>query len=127
RSILFQITYNQGQQGLNLPGDISTLSYYEAKQQADISMHLYITIKLIEAMSGQFGIMNQGSTHIWFAIPHKQQTSDAISRDEQPMFSHKNIKALIVDDNKTCRQVLAQQCALMGINTLDAEDGREAL
>ncbi|MGI9281177.1 MAG: response regulator [Endozoicomonas sp.] len=125
--ILFQITYNQGQQGLNLPGDISTLSYYEAKQQADISMHLYIAIKLIEAMSGQFGIMNQGSTHIWFAIPHKQQTTDAISRDEQPMFSHKNIKALIVDDNKTCRQVLAQQCALMGINTLDAEDGREAL
>ena len=50
--ILFQITYNQGQQGLNLPGDISTLSYYEAKQQADISMHLYIAIKLIEAMSG---------------------------------------------------------------------------
>ncbi len=125
--ILFQITYNQGQQGMNLPADISRLSYSEAKLQADISMHLYIAIKLIEAMSGQFGIMNQGSTHIWFAIPHKNQTTDILSREDQPNFSHKNIKALIVDDNKTCRQVLAQQCALMGINTLDAEDGREAL
>ncbi|KEQ18926.1 response regulator [Endozoicomonas numazuensis] len=125
--ILFQATYSQGQQSLNLVDDISKLSYSEAKQRADISMHLYIAIKLIEAMSGQFGIMNQGSTHIWFAIPHKQQTTSALNHDEQPMFSHKNIKALIVDDNKTCRQVLAQQCALMGISTLDAEDGREAL
>lgn len=125
--ILYQISYSQGKQALNLPGNISGLSYSEAKKQANISIHLYITIQLIEAMSGHFGIMNQGNTHIWFAIPHKQQTTNAIRRDEQPLFYHKNIKALIVDDNKTCRQVLAQQCALMGINTLDAEDGREAL
>ncbi|WP_422441951.1 MULTISPECIES: response regulator [unclassified Endozoicomonas] len=125
--ILYQIRYSQGQQVLNLPENTNELSYSEAKRQADISMQLYITIQLIEALSGHFGIMNQGSTHIWFAIPHKEQTTDVIHRDEQPLFYDKNVKALIVDDNKTCRQVLAQQCALMGINTLDAEDGREAL
>lgn len=124
--LLFQISYSN-HHGLTLPDLNSKTSYHEAKSESDISLNLYIAIQFIESMGGQVGHMNQGNSHIWFAIPHNQYQNQNPALQPEQSWTQEGLKALIVDDNKTCRQVLAQQCALIGLSTTEAEGGREAL
>ena len=126
--LMFQVSYTySNQQEISLPRSIQSLPFHQIKSESNLSLNLYLAIQVIEEMGGHVGYMNQGSSYIWFALPHQNLEVPERVDDPEQTFSGKNLRALIIDDNKTCRQILSQQCSLLGLATVDAEDGREAL
>ncbi|MRI32142.1 hypothetical protein EOPP23_03920 [Endozoicomonas sp. OPT23] len=126
--LLFQISFSNSNNNNLSAINIDTIdTYSEAKKVADISLPLFIAIKLAHSMGAHVGFMGVDNIHIWFAVPHSPLSNNQTVHEQAPSFTEHSIKALIVDDNRTCRQVLMQQCSLMGIQTMDAEDGRSAL
>ena len=125
--LMFQMSFNCSQQNLTSihTGNIS--SYSDTRQISDIELPLFIAIKLANSMGAHVGFMGVDNIHIWFAVPHSPLPNCQTIHEQAPSFTEHSIKALVVDDNRTCRQVLTQQCSLMGIQTMDAEDGRSAL
>jgi CheY-like chemotaxis protein len=87
---------------------------------------LVIARQLIRLMDGEFGIQTStlGST-LWLSLPLDP------SRLEQPTIDLdgplKGARALVVDDNDTCRKVLVQQCTAWGLNVSAVPSGKEAL
>ncbi|MGI9273425.1 MAG: ATP-binding response regulator [Endozoicomonas sp.] len=126
--LMFQVSYTySNQQEISLPRSPQSLPFHQVKSESNLSLNLYLAIQLIEGMGGHVGYMNQGSSYIWFALPHQSLEAPEQADSSEQTFSGKNLRALIIDDNKTCRQILSQQCSLLGLTTMDAEDGREAL
>ncbi len=124
--LLFQISFSNTSH-LSAINTETIGTYSETKQTSDIGLPLFIAIKLASSMGGHVGFMGVDNIHVWFAIPHSPLSNSQTVHEQAPSFSEHSIKALVVDDNRTCRQVLTQQCSLMGIKTMDAEDGRSAL
>ena len=87
---------------------------------------LVIARQLIRLMDGEFGIQSgaQGNT-LWLSLPLDP------SRLEQPAIDLdgplRGARALVVDDNDTCRKVLVQQCTAWGLNVSAVPSGKEAL
>jgi len=88
---------------------------------------LAISKQLVEKMGGQIGLksaQNKGS-EFWFTAYFKKQ-----SRQRRPLKPPANIRGtriLIVDDNKTNREVLKGQLDSWGVRVGEAPDGPTAL
>lgn len=87
---------------------------------------LVIARQLIRLMDGEFGIQTsaQGST-LWLSLPLDPSRLEQTNIDlDGPL---KGARALVVDDNDTCRKVLVQQCTAWGLNVSAVSSGKEAL
>jgi signal transduction histidine kinase/DNA-binding response OmpR family regulator/HPt (histidine-containing phosphotransfer) domain-containing protein len=110
---------------------------FEAFSQADSSttrryggtgLGLAIAKRLVEMMGGQLGVFSvpgKGST-FWFEITLQIQEATATSAAAAPSVGE-NIKALIVDDNATNREILEHQLDNWQIAYASAAGGHQAL
>ena len=81
--LMFQVSYTYfNQQEISLPRSPQSLPFHQAKSESNLSLNLYLAIQLIEGMGGYVGYMNQGSSYIWFALPH--QSLKCLSRQRIP-------------------------------------------
>ena len=86
---------------------------------------LSITRQLVELMDGEIGVTSvrgQGTT-FWFQVSLQGLTRQ---RDQENQ-SLSGVRALIVDDNATNREILTTQLASWGIDVSEAASGREAI
>jgi PAS domain S-box-containing protein len=88
---------------------------------------LAISKQLVEKMGGQIGLKNAENkgSEFWFTASFKKQ-----ARRRHPLKPPANIRGahiLIVDDNKTNREVLRGQLSSWGVRVEEAPDGPAAL
>ncbi|MFT5269554.1 MAG: two-component system sensor histidine kinase/response regulator, partial [Acidimicrobiales bacterium] len=115
----------------------SQLKLFESFTQADNSttrkyggtgLGLVISEQLVEMMGGKIWIEStpgQGSTfhfHAKFGLPDNPTTRSVFNADEI-----KGLRALVVDDNESAREILAVMAAGLGLEVDTACDGQEAL
>jgi signal transduction histidine kinase/CheY-like chemotaxis protein/HPt (histidine-containing phosphotransfer) domain-containing protein len=87
---------------------------------------LAISKQLIELMNGRIGVeseMGKGST-FWAEVPLKVVNKDCAVPAPDAL---RGLRVLIVDDNSTNREILAEQCRSWGFDSTLAEDGPRAL
>lgn len=88
---------------------------------------LIIARQLVRLMGGEFGIQgsgNQGTT-LWLTLPLDAARLQQPETDlDSPL---QGARLLVVDDNDTCRKVLAQQCNAWGLQVSAVPSGKEAL
>ncbi len=121
--------------GIGIPSDKQE-QLFESFTQADTSttrqfggtgLGLAISKQLSELMGGTIGvssIVGQGS-EFWFTAEFS--IGSAANHVMLPKSELKGIRVLIVDDNKTNRDVLSLQLKAWGMVTVEAEGGPEAL
>ncbi|WP_462401422.1 hybrid sensor histidine kinase/response regulator [Pseudomonas sp. Marseille-QA0332] len=88
---------------------------------------LVIAKQLIGLMQGEFGIKSSVGTGntLWLTLPLDPQRLEQPPADlEGPL---REARALVVDDNDTCRKVLVQQCSAWGMSVSAVPSGKEAL
>ncbi len=101
---------------------------------------LAISKKLAQLMGGDIGVISpvpeisqSNSFHsgclFWFTARFKQQPSSAETGHEHKIMPDqlKNARILIVDDNRTNREILIRQLVGMGAKVSEAADGKAAL
>jgi PAS domain S-box-containing protein len=110
---------------------------FSAFSQADTSvtrrfggtgLGLTISKRLVEMMNGAISVESEfgvGSTFS-FEIEFRIQSGD---KAEQPGHKKnlKNLKVLIVDDNKVSREILQEQIGAFGVDAVTVASGREAI
>lgn len=90
---------------------------------------LAISKQLCELMGGEIGVRSQegvGST-FWFRLCLEKQTSPPPAAHPLPIRDLKNLRVLVVDDNRTNRQVLAHYLTRWGCEPVDADSAETAL
>ena len=90
---------------------------------------LAISKQLCELMGGNIGLRSQeglGST-FWFSLCLEKQTSHQQAILPLPIKGLKNLRVLVVDDNRTNRQVLAHYLTRWGCEPTDADGAATAL
>jgi len=96
------------------------------REYGGTGLGLAISKKIVEVMGGEIGVnsgINQGA-EFWFTVTLPTQpaaTSDRIN--EQSL----NVRALIVDDNSTVREVLELQLKSWGVDVTTAANASNAL
>ena len=89
---------------------------------------LAISQQMVQLMHGQIGVestLGTGST-FWFTLPLEKQP-DGVQRARREPGDLLNLRALIVDDNATNRQILHHQLTRWKMRATDAAGGHEAL
>jgi predicted ATPase/signal transduction histidine kinase/DNA-binding response OmpR family regulator/HPt (histidine-containing phosphotransfer) domain-containing protein len=102
-------------------GDPSTTSRYGGS-----GLGLAIAKRLVEMMQGEIGTQSapgKGSI-FWFTAALKKQAGNARESYDRDLSS---VRALIVDDNATNRQILSHQILTWKMHAASAADGSEAL
>ena len=90
---------------------------------------LAICKTLCEMMHGRIGVdseLGRGST-FWFTVRLGRQQGRSAPPAEAPLADLSGIKTLIVDDNRTNRQILRHQTAAWGMEPECVESGPDAL
>jgi len=108
---------------------------FEAFTQADCSttrryggsgLGLAIAKRLVEMMQGEIGVQSkpgEGST-FWFTVRLEKQAANARETYDRDLFA---LRALVVDDNATNRQMLYHQILSWNMQPASAASGPEAL
>ncbi len=108
---------------------------FEAFTQADCSttrkyggsgLGLAIAKRLVEMMQGEIGVQSkpgEGST-FWFTVRLEKQAANARETYDRDLFA---LRALVVDDNATNRQILYHQILSWNMQPASAASGPEAL
>ena len=121
--------------GIGIPGD-KLLKLFDAFTQVDASvarnyggtgLGLSISKKLVELMNGNIGVeskVGKGSTFHFTAVLGKQADPPV---QYTPAETLKNLKVLVVDDNKTVRWVIGEYLKSWGIRYDEAETAEIAL
>jgi len=113
-------------------------SLFKSFTQADASttrkfggtgLGLTISKKLCEMMNGTIGVnsdVGKGS-EFWFTVCFKKQEYFEPPVMPEPIPDMKGLHILVVDDNKTNREILQGQLASWGLRVKEAVDGPDAL
>ncbi len=111
---------------------------FTAFSQADASttrkfggtgLGLTISKTLAEMMGGKIGansVLYKGST-FWFSASFTLGNEDMYETQPQLTDDIKNLKVLVVDNNKNARFILTRQLAYFGFQVTEAESGEEAI
>jgi signal transduction histidine kinase/ligand-binding sensor domain-containing protein/DNA-binding NarL/FixJ family response regulator len=103
-------------------------------QKGGTGLGLAISQRQIELMGGDLNLESrpgQGS-RFFFTIPLKAATSQAISESSRwhgvtHLVAGYTVKALIADDTKVNRDVLSRLLSDLGVEVVEAENGRQAI
>lgn len=121
--------------GIGIPEDCQD-RLFQSFSQVDASttrkyggtgLGLAICKKLTEIMGGEIGVVSEpgkGST-FWFMVQLELQPPER--REATTRTELAGLRALIVDDNKTNRQILRQQLTAWKVMSDETEDGPQAL
>jgi signal transduction histidine kinase len=110
---------------------------FQAFIQADGSMTrryggtglgLTISMRLVEMMGGRLWVESEPGRGSIFrlTVPVEIRTAPASEADAAPA-QLRGVPILVVDDNASCRRILAERLVLWGMRSLVAADGPEAL
>ena len=122
--------------GIGIPPEAQT-DLFQPFSQADSSvtrkyggtgLGLAIAKQLVAMMQGQIGVHSRpgkGST-FWFTAQLEKQAS-AVKAPERSLRDSHNIRALVVDDNATNREILRRQILAWKMQASTAVSGAEAL
>jgi signal transduction histidine kinase/DNA-binding response OmpR family regulator len=109
-------------------GKFSQVDASTARQYGGSGLGLAISKQLAEMMGGQAGVESvegQGS-EFWFTVRLGRQAGEA-SADRRPAADLRGVRALIVDDNATGRDLLTLRLAAWGLRPVAVADGPSAL
>ncbi|MGC9195635.1 MAG: response regulator [Syntrophobacteraceae bacterium] len=101
------------------------------REYGGTGLGLSITKQLVELMDGQLGVKSEygRGTQFWFTMPLQKQPDG--SQPKTVAFENlKGVRALIVDDNATSRQILSSYMTFLGMRpeaAMDETCAREAL
>jgi len=121
--------------GIGIPDEAKS-RLFESFSQVDASttrkyggtgLGLAISKKLTELMGGEIGVESEldiGSL-FWFTVPLKKL--NPVKKPSYGSIDLGNKKALIIDDNKTDREIIKMQVKSWGCEILEAEDAKSAL
>ncbi len=85
---------------------------------------LAISKELVKLMNGDIGVdsqENQGS-EFWFTACFVRQPVHGADTDSRPE-NLEGVRVLVVDDNRSCRTAIVDQCKTWGLDAEDAPDG----
>jgi PAS domain S-box-containing protein len=128
-TILFEIKDT----GIGIPFDVQS-RIFQAFTQADASttrryggtgLGLAISRRLIDLMGGQIGVCSvpgEGST-FWVRVPFEERPQQGTNRP----IGLAGRRVLIVDDNRTNRDILRRQLAVWGLSCDEASSGTDAV
>jgi PAS domain S-box-containing protein len=122
--------------GIGIPPDKISLLFDKfsqvdastTRQYGGTGLGLAISKQLAELMGGEVGVSSeegQGS-EFWFTVRLGTQAGGA-QAESPPPADLRGVRALIVDDNATNREILTTRLASWGMRPSDAEDGSGAL
>jgi CheY-like chemotaxis protein len=121
--------------GIGIPQDKQQLifsSFTQAessttRQYGGTGLGLAISKQLVEFMGGEIGVASKPGegSEFWFTIPFAKQLETGPL--ETPSERLREIRILVVDDNRTNREVLTAQLQSWGARVAAVEDGSKAL
>ncbi|WP_376783228.1 hybrid sensor histidine kinase/response regulator [Stutzerimonas balearica] len=87
---------------------------------------LVVARQLVQLMGGELGIHSDDAGNaVWISLP--LNADDLLHASAEFDRTLQGTRLLVVDDNETCRKVLAQQCTSWGMEVSAVGSGREAL
>ncbi len=123
--------------GIGIPGE-ARRNIFNAFDQADGSttrkyggtgLGLAIAKQLVAMMGGVIAVdsvVGQGSV-FWFDLKFKRAVDEAAVREADPPSDLSGLRALVVDDNRTNREILHHLLGALDMRSDSAVDGAEAL
>lgn len=92
-------------------------------------LSLIIARQLAQRMGGELSMdaNNSAGNRLWLTLPFIEEEHSGASFDAALPNPLQDARLLVVDDNATCRKVIAQQCAGWGMQVSTAASGNEAL
>lgn len=111
---------------------------FEAFHQADGSitrnyggtgLGLAISKQIVHLMDGNIGVMStpgRGSS-VWFMVPLAKCPEEPMAAPREPRSDLAAVRALVVDDNATNREILNEYLTTWGLSVVEAEGGPQAL
>ncbi|WP_354010570.1 response regulator [Endozoicomonas lisbonensis] len=104
------------------------MSYKAYRNSMGMELSLFLALQQTALGSSNIPELSDDLKRFRFAVDHSAQSHFGNKADDDRLFySCHSLKVLIVDDNLTCRRVLAEQCSLLGLNCIEAGSGHEAL
>ncbi|MBD2294866.1 response regulator [Anabaena sphaerica FACHB-251] len=134
---LYEIKFSIKDTGIGIPEDkmyrlfkpFSQVDASTTRHYGGTGLGLVISKRLTELMGGKMWVestVGQGSNFIFTIMTSFVEQPDVIDNHKfQKLITNKRI--LIVDDNVTNRQALMLQCQSVGMITVTAESGKEAI
>ena len=90
---------------------------------------LAISKQIVHLMGGTIGVAStpgKGSK-FWFTVPFAKCEGEAIAQLPSNQYDLTGVRALVVDDNATNREILNEYLTIWGMSVVEAEGGPQAL
>lgn len=90
---------------------------------------LSISSKLVSMMGGDIGVESEPDkgSRFWFSVTFEKQAQEEKDTSKDKQFKIKDLKTLVVDDNKTNRTILLKMLKSFGCNADSVSSGAEAV